>query len=92
MTVLARFSKALFALPVPLLGLLVAFGVDLTPDQQEAVLAVVTVLTPLAVVAAPANAPAVPTPGPDVPTATDEGKPMQEPEPFVGDPERLPNA
>lgn len=53
----ARFSKAIAALIPPLIGVLVAFGVDLTGDQIEAVLAFVAVATPLLVAAAPANAP-----------------------------------
>lgn len=53
MSVLARFSKALAALGGSLVALLVAFGVDLTPEQTGAL---ATFLTTLAVVVAPANA------------------------------------
>ena len=51
---LARFSKALAALSGSVVALLVAFGVDLTPEQTAALTGV---LSTLAVILAPANAP-----------------------------------
>jgi hypothetical protein len=82
MTRLAPYRKSIVALVTALVGLLVTLGLKISPEVAVGVVGVVEAILVFA----------VPNGAPEPPTAADVGKPMQGPEPSIGDPERLPGA